>query len=140
MKGFMKRFVLLFTAMVIILIACKNKKKVSLNEESDEVTTSDFVESFPDLTLPFQLYDTSLVKKPADSLMVATKLFTQFFPDSIFRKDFGKSMPVLYAIGKTAEKNKETYLFVRAAQGSKRTCVLICLDKDNNFLKAMTLV
>jgi hypothetical protein len=136
----MKRFVFLVTAILVFLSACKDKKKVPLNEENDEVTSSEFVESFPDISLPFQLYDSSLVKKPADSLMVATKLFTQFFPDSIFRKDFGKSTPVLYAIGKAAEKNHETYLFVRAAQGSKRACIMICLDNENKYLNAMTLV
>ena len=136
----MKRFLLVFTAIVMLLIACKDKKKVSLNEENDEVSTSEFIESFPDIELPFQLYDSVLVKKPADSLLIAAKLFTRFFPDSIFSKDFGKATPVLYAIGKVSEKNHETYLFVREAHGTKRACVMICLDKENNYLNAMTLV
>lgn len=136
----MNRFLLLLTGLVITLSACKDKKKVSLSDAEEGVSVTDFVESFPALKLPYQLYDSTLNRRPSDSLLIAGKLFDQFFPDSILRKDFGKSTPVLHALGRASEKGHETYLFVRAAQGSKRAGIMICLDKDNNYLNAMTIV
>lgn len=136
----MNRLLLLLIGMLLVGSACKDKKKVKLSEANEEVSAAEFVESFPDIDLPFQIYDSTLVKKPGDSLLVSSKLFTQFFPDSILHRDFGKATPVLYAIGKTTEKNHETYLFLRAAQGSKRACIMICLDKENKYLNAMTLL
>ena len=40
---------------------------------------------------------------------------------------------VLYALGRTKEKGRETYLFVKAVQAKKRVAYLACFDKDNNI-------
>ena len=136
----MKRLLLLLTGVFVLLGSCRDKKKVSLNDDEGGIDIADFVASIPQVNLPFQIFDTTLNRKPSDSLKIGMKTFNALFPDSVLRKDFPKETPVLHAIGKTSEKGHETYLFLRAAQGTKRACILLCLDKELKFLNAMTLV
>jgi len=134
----MKKYFFSFCLLLMVL-ACKNKK-ASL-QDVDEVTASDFVEFFPEVTPPYFVSDTMLLKKPNDSLEIGLATFTKFIPDSIFKKEFGKSAhPKLYALAATAEKGKEKYLFTEAITGSKRVAYLACFTKDDKFLKAMPLV
>jgi len=122
-----------------IFLCCKNKKP-SLQDD-DSVAIEDFIEFFPEITLPFKLSDSSLLKKPGDTAVIGYKTFTAFIPDSVLQKDFGKSgQPVLYSLGRTKEKGRETYLLTKAIQGKKSVAYLVCLDKENNFLNSFRLV
>ncbi len=122
---------------VILMIACKSKK-VSLSGD-EPVEVSDFIEFFPDVALPFQVADSNLLKKENDSLLISYKVFTQFVPDSIVTKFFGKNVsPKIYPMGKAEQDEK--YLFAKALSGSKRTALLICFDKQDQFLGAMPLL
>src|SRR4030081_1167339 len=103
-------FVLL---MAIVWWSC-HSRKTSMHDE-DSVDVSDFIEFFPTVSLPFQVSDTSLLKKTSDSLLIGYKIFTKFIPDSVLTRDFGKAaIPHLYPLGRAKEKGKETYLFVKA--------------------------
>ena len=85
--------------------------------------------------------DTMLLRKPNDALAIGLKTFTQFIPDSIWKKDFGKNAtPKFYALARTAEKEKEHYLFIDAISVNKRVAYLACFNKDNKFLKAMPIL
>jgi hypothetical protein len=131
--------ILFYLSLIFLLFACKNKK-TSLQDDST-VTVSDFIAFFPEVSLPFYVSDSVLLKKTSDSMIIGKKNFTKFIPDSIFRKDFGKGIaPKLYAIGRAVEKKKEKYLFVKAISGSKRVAYLVCFNKDDQFLRAMPLV
>jgi hypothetical protein len=134
----MRRFVLLCLC-VSILFSCKDKKKPSLTG-NDPVEVEDVIDFFPRLVLPVVVSDTTLNKKPADSSLIAYPVFTQFVPDSVMRKDFGKIKPKIYPIGKAEEKGKETYLFVKAVQGTKRVGYVVCFDKNNHYLNTLPLV
>jgi hypothetical protein len=130
---------LIWMFVLLLLAACKGKKTSLAGEE--EIKVEDFIGFYPDLPLPVPLADTSLLRKPKDSLLISYKVFTRFIPDSIIRKDFGATAkPKFYAVGKTKEKGKETYLFTKAIAGSKRVGYLACFDKNDNFLAAMPLV
>jgi hypothetical protein len=131
--------ILFCLSLILLLFACKNKK-TSLQDDST-VTVSDFIEFFPEVSLPFYVSDSVLLKKSNDSMVIGKKNFSKFIPDSIYRKDFGKGItPKLYAIGRAVEKKKEKYLFIKAVSGSKRVAYLVCFSKDDQFLKAMPLV
>lgn len=133
----LKYFVILLWAG--ILLACKNKKPNLREDETVEV--EDFVDFFPELSLPFKFTDSSLMKKSNDSAIVGHQIFSQFIPDSVLQKDFGKTAkPVLYALGRAREKGKETYLFVKAVQGKNRIAYLFCLDNDNKYLNTFRFV
>jgi hypothetical protein len=131
--------VLFFFVISVLLVNCKSKKK-SLNDD-DVVVVSDFIEFFPEAPLPIRVADTTLTRRTTDSSLIGYKIFTQFIPDSVLTKDFGKSVkPKLYPIGRTQEKGKEKYLFVKAIAGSKRVAYLACFSKDDKFLNAMPIL
>ncbi len=117
------------------LMACKEKKKQLSDTEPIEYT--DFIEFFPDIKLPFQLADTSLVNKKADSARIGNKIFAQFFPDSVLQSVFGKgAKPQIFPLGKSIVKDGETYLFVKAVTASRKS-VLIAVFNDQEFVTAM---
>lgn len=114
-------------------ISCKNKK-VSLAENDEKVDSRDFVEFFQPLALPFQAGDTLLKRKEAETSLIHYNIFTRMVPDSVLGRYFGQGLkPKLYAIGKVAVPDNETYLFVKAATSSRKVLYVLCFDKKNKF-------
>src|SRR5688572_30604241 len=74
-------FFVLFLA--VIMTGCKSKKASLSGDEPVEI--SDFIEFFPDRRLPFQVADSTLLKKETDSLLISYTIFTQFVPDTILQ-------------------------------------------------------
>lgn len=125
--------------LVLALLAGCKGKKTSLKDD-DTVDVADFIEFFEVTKAPVRLADTSLVRNINDSSLIGYKIFTQFIPDSLLAKDFGKAAkPRLYPIGRVMDKNKDIYLFVKAVNGAKRVAYLACFDKDQKYLAAMPL-
>jgi len=114
------------------LTGCGNKKKPSLSG-TDEVVVSDFIESFELIKPPYEVNDTSLNKKEKDSLLIANKIFTQFVPDSVLTKTFGKSAKPKIYLGKRINEKEDNYLFAKATSADKKTMLVLCFDKKNNF-------
>ena len=134
----MKKYIVLLP-FLLLLIACK-QKKTSL-KDGEDLEAIDFIEFFPAAQLPFVVSDTSLLKKENDSIRIGNTVFAQFVPDSILASDFGRAAkPLLYPLARVTEKNKETYLFIKAVQGKKRVAYLATFDADGKFLSAMPLV
>jgi hypothetical protein len=135
---FMKKY-LLCLGFTLVLFACKDKKK---EIQAGEITTAaDFVAFYPEVTLPYIVADTTLARKPNAALALGLATFSKFIPDSVWKKDFGKNAsPKFYALGRAAEKEKESYLFTEVAAGNKRIVYLACFSKDHKFLKAMPLL
>ena len=134
----MKNYIVLLP-FLLLLWSCK-EKKTSLKDD-EEVEVTDFIEFFPEVTLPFRVADTSLLRKQTDSSLIGYKVFTKFIPDSVLQQDFGKTgRPAIYPLGRVTEKNKDVYLFIKAVQGSKRVSYLACFDEDDKFLAIMPLV
>ena len=116
-----------------LFVACKNKK-VSLSENDDKVDAHDFVAFFQPLGLPYQTGDTLLKRKEAEASLIHYAIFTRFVPDSVIARYFPQgTRPRLYAIGKVAVPDNETYLFVKASTPSRKLLYLICFDKKNQF-------
>lgn len=119
---------------VFLLAACGSKKKPSMSGE-DPVEIGDFIESFTETQLPFTISDSSLSRKPKDSMLIAYTIFTQFVPDSILIKMFGKgAKPKIYPLGRITEKSKGHYMFLKAIDGTKRAAYVIYFDKKDNFV------
>lgn len=136
MAGFQKTLWLLLA--FGILLGCKQKKKISLSGD-DPVEVSDFIEFFQPVQLSYQLADTVLPKKDNDSLLISYKIFTQFVPDSVLTKVFGKGVkPKIYAMGKAIVPNAETYLFVKAVSKDKKAVLMVAFDQKNRFIAGMT--
>jgi hypothetical protein len=136
MNVFLRGILLLL--LVAGLADCKSKKK-SLSGE-DPVEIGDFIDFFPESKLPWQFADTSLARREKDSLLINYKVFSQFVPDSILGKLFGKNAkPRIYPMGRV-RAGDETYLFAKAIQGEKRSAVVLGFDKKDEFIAAMPLL
>jgi len=135
----MKKFLFFLPVLLLLAGACKNKK-TSLKDD-EKVDIGEFIEFFPESSLPFRMDDTTLLKKTTDSALIGMKIFKQFIPDSVLTKDFSNTASLrLYSIGRVKEKGKETYLFVKATGGNKRVCYLVCFSDDKKYLRSMPIV
>src|SRR6266550_3689264 len=108
---FFRKFTILI--LVISIISGCGKKKHSLSGE-EPVEVKDFIEFFPPVKLPYSFTDTILQKKEKDSLLISYKIFTQFVPDSLLVRVFGKNIkPKIYSMGRIEVPKAETYLFAK---------------------------
>ena len=128
----MVRYLICLLAAFYLLSACGNKKKPSLSG-TDEVVVSDFIESFELIKPPYEVADTSLNRKEKDSLLIGNKIFTQFVPDSVLTKVFGKNAKPKIYMGKRVEIEKETYLFVKVIAAEKKASLVLTFNNDNEF-------
>ncbi len=120
-----------------LLTSCKQSKRPSLSGE-DPVEVSDFIEFFQPIRLSYQLSDTALAKKDKDSLLISYKVFTQFVPDSILSKVYGKNTkPKIYALGRAEVPKAETYLFAKTVVNGRKSVFILCFDKKQQFMTAM---
>ncbi|MBK5273318.1 MAG: hypothetical protein JJE22_20125 [Bacteroidia bacterium] len=135
---FLKAFsiVLFFFA---VIISCKHKK-VSLSG-NDPVEIGDFIDFFQPTSLPFSFTDIFLQQKDKDSLLISYKVFTQFVPDSMLNKVFGKNTKLkIYPMGSSKVAEGENYLFVKVVAFNKRAAFIVCFDKKNEFIAGMPLL
>ena len=124
--------------LVFFLQACKEEKKPLLDTEQVEV--GDFIEFFSEVKLPFQLADTSLLRRSPDSLRIGNKIFAQFVPDSVLSAYFGKKgKPQLHPLGRVDVENGQTYLSLKATQGTKRASYLLVFNEEK-YVTAMPLI
>lgn len=123
---------------IVFLYSCKDKKPSLAGE--DPVEVSDFIDFFPTVKLPYQFNDTAVLKKERDSLLISYKVFTQFIPDSCMYPFFGKTKPKIYPMGKIKSSDGETYLFVKAIAGDKKSALLFAFDKKDQYLDGMELL
>jgi hypothetical protein len=85
--------------------------------------------------------DTSLARRPSDSMLISSKIFSQFIPDNIYKDDFPRNAKVrYYALGKASVEDGETYLFVKIMGVGKSVGYLLCFDKNAVFKAGMPLI
>src|SRR5712675_2473798 len=107
----------LVCSFLLVLNACGHKSADG-SGPLQKIEPDDFVAMFHTLTLPVNLTDSALQRKSTDSPLAWTA-FSQFIPDSLIHKNFGKSLrPRLFASGKLEVKDAETYLFIKALSSS----------------------
>jgi len=131
---FVSRKILVWVMALFVLAGCKQKKKPSLSGE-EPVEVSDFIDFFQPIQLSYQLSDTILPKKEKDSLLISYKVFTQFVPDSVLRKVYGKGVkPKIYAYGKAEAAKAESYLFVKTVTSDNKAIFILAFDKNKEFI------
>lgn len=136
--GHMQKFLTICVA-VFVLLACKSKKKDLSGDVPVDI--HDFIGFFQELPLPYVIADTQISRKLPDSLLISTKILSQFVPDTVYSNDYGKNThPKFYALGKIEVEHKETYLLVKAATLTRQMAYILCFDEDKNFRAAMPLV
>jgi hypothetical protein len=128
----MTRYLACLLVAFYLLTGCGSKKKPSLSG-TDEVAIGDFIESFELMEPPYEVKDSSLNKKEKDSLLIANKIFSQFVPDSVLIKVFGKNAKPKIYLGKRINENEASYLFAKASTADKKALLVLCFDKKNQF-------
>lgn len=119
----------------LLFLACGEKEDTTGSIIPDD----EFINSFPELSLPFYFADSNLVKKHHDSLRIDTSALFKILPDSVISKDFGKSGYRVYAIGKIKNPPVQ-YFLISVVAGNKRAAYLFNLDSDFKYKSAITLV
>ena len=125
-----------FCLALFILTGCKNKKKQSLSGE-EPVEVADFIYFFHPVKLPYQVSDSIFQKKEKDSLLISYKIFTQFVPDSVLSKVYGKVQPKIYALAKAEVPKGEIYLFVKTVTNDKKVVFILGFDNKKQFTAAL---
>lgn len=111
-----------FILFCLILAGCKDNKKEE--KDNDGFSYEGFSGQFRDLTLPYQLTDTALLKN-RDTTSIRSPEFATYLPDSLKTKLFGKTTKVRYiAMGKLPAKKDITYYMVKAVAGNKPVALL----------------
>jgi hypothetical protein len=123
---------------VAMLFSCKQGKRNLSSDES--ITAGEFVESFSELKLPYNLHDSVLGRKLGDTALISAKLVKEFIPDSVYKKDFKNSKPKFYVLGRAVDKNEDNYLIIKAATKEKQVAYVVCFDKEHVFKAGITLV
>ena len=132
------KMVLVLVPMVVV-VCCRHKSSEP-GGDVKKIEPEDFLAMFRTLSLPVNVSDSSLSRKPADSPLTQA-VYSQFIADSLIQKHFGKTIrPRLYASGKLVVKNAETYLLIKALSPAKKILYLACLDKENKFRTGMPLL
>jgi hypothetical protein len=127
---------LIFISYMVFILGCGHKKSSLSGEELVEV--SDFIEFFQPVQLSYSFADNVLEAKEKDSLLISYKVFTQFVPDSVLNKVFGKGIkPKIYPMGKVESSGAETYLFVKTITTDKKAVFILGFDKKQQFIAGM---
>lgn len=133
------KYLLFIIIAFIVLTGCKRKKPSLSGDEPVQV--EDFIESFTLTKPPFEIADTMLNKKEKDSLFISYVIFTQFVPDTVLTKVFGKNAkPKIYPLKRVEVDNQETYLFAKAVLGEKKVGYILGFDKKKQFAGFMELL
>lgn len=126
-------FILLIA--VVLLGSCKSRSKPTPAGEKP-VEVADFIAFFPQQSLPFSFTDSLLNAREKDSLVIDTKVFSRFVPDSILAVVFGKNTkPKIYPLGRVGNP---PLLLVKAVTSSRKATFIVALDRKNQFVAALT--
>src|SRR5690606_28816266 len=125
----------LFVLAAMMLVSCGKKRKKMAGE--DQVNMQEFVDFFPEVSLPFIYADTALYAKTDDSLLISADIFNEFTPDSILQATFDNEKPKLYAVGKFTEKNGTIYLLSKAATAKQKMLFISAYSNKNEFIAAL---
>lgn len=120
---------------IVLLTSCGKKKKTMAGE--DEVNIQEYIEFFPEVTLPFSYSDSALYAPTHDSLLISPEIFNEFTPDSVLAENYGADQPKLYAIGKFKDKDGYTYLMSKAATEKLKVMYITAYDNKNAFVAAL---
>lgn len=120
-----------------LLMACSKKKKPSMSGE-DKVEAKDFIDFFKPVKLPFQYADSMMSRKVKDSFLISYNVFTQFVPDSVLTKLYGKkTKPKIYALGRATVPGLENYLFVKTVTTDKKVLFILAFDNKEKYMAAI---
>lgn len=132
-----RKYIILLIALAT-LAGCKQKKKTAPTGD-EPVEVADFIGLFSPVQLNYQLSDSVLRKKDTGSLAISYNVFTQFVPDSLISKVYGKGIkPKIYPLGRVDVPKAGTYLFVKTVTTDKKAVFIVSFNKKQEYIAGMT--
>lgn len=129
------RKISLVSAAFLVVISCSHKRKRPSMSGGEKVSITDFIDYFRPLPLPAQFTDSVLVKKEKDSLLIGYNVFTQFVPDSVVNKLYGKGVkPKIYSIGKISPGRDLVYVLTKMVTADKKILLVSAFDGKRKFI------
>src|SRR5690625_4513207 len=113
---------------LLFINACRSSKSLDNQNSSFEA----FSKQFPQLILPYNYTDDSLLTSPPDSLKIINPRQFKFLPDSILYPK-GDTSVAVYALGQGAsEEGQNQWYFLKTERsGAKEVYALIYNNKDS---------
>lgn len=131
----MQRIPVLVTCLWLVTLSCKDNKKIK-TPANDAISLVELVSFFPEAKFPYTVSDSILNKKETDSLKISMVAFKSFIPDSVFTKYFGaKSKTKLFPLAKSADNDKNIFLFIKSVAAGKKGYVF-CFTKKFAYINS----
>lgn len=132
----MRKLAYLFFITVVVP-ACHGKSSLS---GTSAVDVKDFIAAFKPLSLPYHASDSNFTHM-ADTTTISYQVFTQFIPDSVLQKDFGKTATRIKVrpIGKF-EKDNHMFLLATIFYDKKARLFVFVFSKENKYVSHLGLL
>jgi hypothetical protein len=122
----------------LLLLACKDKKVKTVQDE--DLSASEFISLVPKISFPVIIHDTTLAKKPNDSVLINQTAFKKIIPDSVYKKYYPQTKQLkLYLAGKVTDDTKGNYVIVKSILPTGRAAHVFYFDKEASFRGSMKL-
>ncbi len=134
-KYFRMKNYLLFTIVIFFLLACSNSTSSHNNGNEPEA----LVNKYKILSLPFNVYDSTIEKFASDSAL-NIQLFAESFSDTIFNPIFAKNRKFkLFPLGKIQQGDKESY-YLTLAKANQLSVLFLSVYDSNKHMATMPLI
>jgi hypothetical protein len=111
----------------MVLFACKGRKS---EEKGGGFSYESFSSLFKKVNAPYELSDTAFLKN-RDTTQIRSVPFSNFIPDSLRARWFGKGAKVRYiAMAQIPFAKEANYYVVRAFTGSRKMALVFAFNKD----------
>ena len=123
-----------FIVLTMVLMACNsNDQTVPEEEENSAFSFKNFTNRFQEVTIPYQLSDTSLLNNK-DTTGIRNAAFSAMIPDSIKQKLLGKTTGIKFLpLARFDAPDAEHYFIIKAISGNKRAALLTVFDKEGSY-------
>ncbi len=122
-----------FALLLVAVFSCNNKKENEPEEEETGFNYETFSNRFREVTVPYSLSDSDLLKNK-DTSAIRNPVFNQYIADSVKTKIFGKSARVkLIPLVRFAVPKGEQYFILKAVSGKRSAALLVAFDKEEKF-------
>lgn len=123
-----------FIVLMMTVMACSsNDQQQPEEEENSAFNYENFTERFQEVTLPYQLSDTTLLNHK-DTAGIRNAAFAAMIPDSIKQKVLGKTTGIkLVPLARFEAPKAERYFIIKAISGNKRAALLTVFDKEGVY-------
>lgn len=120
--------------LMMVAFGCNsNDQQQPEEEENSAFNYENFTARFKEVTIPYQLSDTSLINNK-DTSGIRNAAFAAMIPDSVKQQLVGKTTGIkLVPLARFEASDAERYFIIKAVSGNKRAALLTVFDKEGTY-------